>query len=140
VAVIARSFARIDETNLKKQGLFAVTFRDPADYDRIREDDRISLTGLASLAPGEPMTCLIRHADGTTETWRSPIPSAPLRSPGSAPAPPSTWSRRSGEPHRGFGGKRRRIAASSPSTASRVRPDIASDAMARSAAATSDRS
>jgi aconitate hydratase len=68
VAVIARSFARIHETNLKKQGLLALTFRDPADYDRIRDDDRISLTGLAALVPGEPVTCGLRHADGTTET------------------------------------------------------------------------
>jgi aconitate hydratase len=53
---------------LKKQGLLALTFDNPADYDRIREDDRVSLTGLADLAPGKPVTCLVRHADGTTET------------------------------------------------------------------------
>ena len=68
VAVIARSFARIHETNLKKQGLLALTFHDPDDYERIREDDRISLVGLAGLAPGVPVTCLVRHADGATET------------------------------------------------------------------------
>jgi aconitate hydratase len=68
VAVIARSFARIHESNLKKQGLLALTFRDPADYDRIREDDRISLVGLAELAPGVPVACLVAHADGSTET------------------------------------------------------------------------
>ena len=67
VAVIARSFARIHETNLKKQGLLALTFRNGADYDRIREDDRISLTGLAQLAPGEAVTCVLSHADGTQE-------------------------------------------------------------------------
>jgi aconitate hydratase len=67
-AVIARSFARIHESNLKKQGLLALTFRDPADYDRIREDDRISLVGLARLAPGQPVECRVTHADGTTET------------------------------------------------------------------------
>ena len=67
-AVIARSFARIHETNLKKQGLLPLTFPDPADYDRIREDDRISLTGLADLAPGQPVACTIHHADGTTES------------------------------------------------------------------------
>jgi aconitate hydratase len=67
-AVIARSFARIHESNLKKQGLLALTFQDPADYERIREDDRISLVGLAGLAPGRPVECRIRHADGTTET------------------------------------------------------------------------
>jgi aconitate hydratase len=67
-AVIVRSFARIHESNLKKQGLLALTFQDPADYDRIREDDRISLTGLAAMAPGKPVQCRIQHADGTTET------------------------------------------------------------------------
>ena len=67
-AIIARSFARIHESNLKKQGLLALTFRDPADYDRIREDDRISLVDLASLAPGRPLQCLVAHADGTSET------------------------------------------------------------------------
>ena len=67
-AVIARSFARIHETNLKKQGLLALTFSDPADYDRIREDDRVSLIGLEGLAPGEPVTCVVHHSDGTTET------------------------------------------------------------------------
>ena len=70
VAVIARSFARIHESNLKKQGLLALTFQDPTDYDRIREEDRISLLGLAGMAAGKPVECLIRHADGTTETLR----------------------------------------------------------------------
>ncbi|HEU4371399.1 MAG TPA: aconitate hydratase [Methylomirabilota bacterium] len=67
-AVIARSFARIHESNLKKQGLLALTFRVPADYDRIREDDRLSLVGLAAIAPGLPVRCVVTHADGTTET------------------------------------------------------------------------
>jgi aconitate hydratase len=67
-AVIARSFARIHETNLKKQGLLALTFADPADYDRIREDDRLSLVGLADLAPGASLRCVVAHADGTRET------------------------------------------------------------------------
>ncbi|HSB77969.1 MAG TPA: aconitate hydratase [Candidatus Methylomirabilis sp.] len=70
VAVIARSFARIHESNLKKQGLLALTFQDAADYDRIREDDRISLVGLATMAPGKPVECRVRHSDGTTETLR----------------------------------------------------------------------
>jgi aconitate hydratase len=69
-AVIARSFARIHESNLKKQGLLALTFQDPADYERIREDDRISLVGLADLAPGKPVECRIKHADGTAETLK----------------------------------------------------------------------
>jgi aconitate hydratase A / 2-methylisocitrate dehydratase len=67
-AVIARSFARIHESNLKKQGLLALTFQDSADYDRIRADDRLSLVGLEEMAPGQPVECRIKHADGTTET------------------------------------------------------------------------
>jgi aconitate hydratase len=67
-AVIVRSFARIHESNLKKQGLLALTFQSAGDYDRIREDDRISLLGLAGMAPGKPVECLVKHADGTTET------------------------------------------------------------------------
>jgi aconitate hydratase A / 2-methylisocitrate dehydratase len=69
-AVIVRSFARIHESNLKKQGLLALTFQTPADYDRIREDDRLSLLGLRDMAPGKPVECLVKHADGTTETLR----------------------------------------------------------------------
>ncbi len=68
VAVIVRSFARIHESNVKKQGLLALTFSDPAHYDRIREDDRISLVGLRDLAPGQPVTCIVHHADGASET------------------------------------------------------------------------
>ena len=68
VAVIARSFARIHESNLKKQGLLALTFQQPSDYERILENDRISLMGLAEMQPGQPVTCLVRHADGATET------------------------------------------------------------------------
>jgi aconitate hydratase len=66
-AVIVRSFARIHESNLKKQGLLALTFRDPADYERIREGDRIDLVGLATMAPGMPVHGRVRHADGGTE-------------------------------------------------------------------------
>jgi aconitate hydratase len=69
-AVIVRSFARIHESNLKKQGLLALTFQKPADYDRIREDDRLSLVGLKAMAPGKPVECRVKHADGTTETLR----------------------------------------------------------------------
>src|SRR5437867_2822108 len=68
VAVIVRSFARIHESNLKKQGLLALTFSDLAHYDLIREDDRISLVGLQDLAPGKPVQCIVKHADGTSET------------------------------------------------------------------------
>jgi aconitate hydratase len=67
VAVIARSFARIHETNLKKQGMLPLTFTDPADYDKVREDDRLSIVGLATLAPGSPVKVIVRHADGTTD-------------------------------------------------------------------------
>jgi aconitate hydratase len=67
VAVIVRSFARIHETNLKKQGLLPLTFAKPADYDKVREDDRIDLVGLAKLAPGRPLTMVLHHADGTKE-------------------------------------------------------------------------
>ncbi len=69
-AVIARSFARIHETNLKKQGLLALTFADPSDYDRIRADDRLSLVDLASLTPGKPVDCRVQHADGSSETLK----------------------------------------------------------------------
>ena len=68
--VIARSFARIHETNLKKQGLLALTFEDPTDYDRVRERDAISLAGLGSMAPSKPVACVLHHADGSTETLR----------------------------------------------------------------------
>jgi aconitate hydratase len=69
-AVIARGFARIHESNLKKQGLLALTFADPADYDRIGQCDRLSLLALAELAPNQPVACLVRHEDGATETLR----------------------------------------------------------------------
>ena len=67
VAVIARSFARIHETNLKKQGLLPLTFADPADYDRVLETDRVSVTGLTSLRPGAPVGVVLHHADGANE-------------------------------------------------------------------------
>ena len=69
-AIIARSFARIHESNLKKQGLLALTFGDPDDYDRIREDDRISLVNLAQLAAGKPVECRVAHADGSGESLK----------------------------------------------------------------------
>ncbi|MHC5210752.1 MAG: aconitate hydratase [Planctomycetota bacterium] len=64
-AVIAKSFARIAETNLKKQGILALTFRDEADWETIAQDDRITLEGVDELAPGSTVTLLARHADGT---------------------------------------------------------------------------
>ncbi|MDH5526238.1 MAG: aconitate hydratase [Nitrospirota bacterium] len=67
-AVIARSFARIAEANLKKQGILPLTFANAADYDKVKEDDRITLTGLDSIAPGKPVTMEIKHADGSVDT------------------------------------------------------------------------
>lgn len=87
-AIIVKSFARIHETNLKKQGMLPLTFDNPADYDKVWEfmlcvhcgqsdksrlpnqiqpTDKISILGLADFAPGKPLTCEIKHADGKTE-------------------------------------------------------------------------
>ncbi len=63
--ILAKSFARIHETNLKKQGMLALTFVRPADYDLIWEDDLISLTGLSTFTPGVPLLLHVRHTDGT---------------------------------------------------------------------------
>lgn len=67
VAVVVRSFARIHETNLKKQGMLPLIFADPADYDRVREDDTIDLLGLTALAPGSTVRMVLRHHDGGVE-------------------------------------------------------------------------
>jgi len=67
-AIIVRSFARIHESNLKKQGMLPLTLQDPKDYDKIQEADRISLVGLQDLMPGNPVTCHLNHSDGTQET------------------------------------------------------------------------
>jgi len=69
MAVIARSFARIHETNLKKQGMLPLTFADPADYEKIRVDDRLSIRGLEQLAPGRQLTAVLHHADGSEESF-----------------------------------------------------------------------
>ena len=69
-AVLVRSFARIHETNLKKQGMLAITFADPADYGKIREDDVIDIAGLDTFAPGVPLTVTLRHADGTDASFQ----------------------------------------------------------------------
>jgi aconitate hydratase len=66
-AVIVKSFARIHETNLKKQGMLGLTFANEADYDKIQEDDTFNFTDLESFAPGKPLTLEIVHANGTTE-------------------------------------------------------------------------
>jgi aconitate hydratase len=66
--VMTKSFARIHETNLKKQGILALTFVDPKDYEKIEQQDRISVTGLSSLAPGKPVQVTIHKADGKSLT------------------------------------------------------------------------
>jgi aconitate hydratase len=70
-AVLVRSFARIHESNLKKQGLLPLTFADPADYDKVQETDRVSVTGLAALAPGQPLRVVLHHADGRNDEIRA---------------------------------------------------------------------
>jgi aconitate hydratase len=67
VAVLVRSFARIHETNLKKQGILPLTFIDPRDYDRFEQNDRVSITGLHALAPGQPVKVVIKKPDGRTD-------------------------------------------------------------------------
>jgi aconitate hydratase len=66
-AVLVKSFARIHETNLKKQGMLALTFADKADYEKIKEDDVIDILGLHTFAPNVPLTLVLNHADGTAE-------------------------------------------------------------------------
>lgn len=66
-AVLVKSFARIHETNLKKQGMLGLTFSNVADYDKIKEDDSIDITGLTTFAPGVQLTITLHHADGTKE-------------------------------------------------------------------------
>lgn len=66
-AIIVKSFARIHETNLKKQGLLPLTFANPSDYDKIQPTDKISLKNLKSLAPGKPVECEIKHQDGSVD-------------------------------------------------------------------------
>lgn len=69
IAVIARSFARIHETNLKKQGMLALTFSDPAVYDAIRPDDTISVMGIEQIRPGRQVQMEVRRNDGSV--WYS---------------------------------------------------------------------
>ena len=68
-AILVRSFARIHETNLKKQGMLALTFANPADYDKVQEDDSIDIDGLTEFAPGRPLEIVLHHADGTTDSF-----------------------------------------------------------------------
>jgi len=68
-AVIVKSFARIHETNLKKQGMLALTFADTADYDKVRQDDKISILGFEEMAPGKPLTIKLSHSDGSEDSF-----------------------------------------------------------------------
>jgi aconitate hydratase len=68
-AVLARSFARIAEANLKKQAVLTLTFADPGDYDKVRADDVVDLDSLTGLAPGSTVQIVLHHADGTTDTF-----------------------------------------------------------------------
>jgi len=68
-AVIVKSFARIHETNLKKQGMLALTFANPADYDLVRQDDTIDILGLTTFTPGQNLTVVLHHADGTQHSF-----------------------------------------------------------------------
>ena len=67
-AVIVKSFARIHETNLKKQGMLGLTFANEADYDLIQEDDTFNFTDIADFSPGKPLTIVLTHADGSEDT------------------------------------------------------------------------
>jgi aconitate hydratase len=67
-AIITKSFARIHETNLKKQGMLPLTFADKADYDLVRPDDKISIMGLQTFTPGKPLTAVLKHSDGSSDT------------------------------------------------------------------------
>jgi aconitate hydratase len=67
--ILVKSFARIHETNLKKQGMLAITFENPADYDLIQEDDRIDILGLTEFSVGKPLRVVLNHADGTSDSF-----------------------------------------------------------------------
>jgi aconitate hydratase len=66
--ILVKSFARIHETNLKKQGMLGLTFANEADYDKIQENDTIDITDLTSFAPGKPLTLVLHHDNGTSDT------------------------------------------------------------------------
>mgnify|MGYP003341591606 CR=1 FL=1 len=67
-AILVRSFARIHETNLKKQGMLALTFANKEDYDKVQEDDSLDIVGLTQFKPGQPLTVVLNHKDGTTDS------------------------------------------------------------------------
>ncbi len=68
-AVIVKSFARIHETNLKKQGMLGLTFANPSDYDKVREDDQVDILGLTEFAAGNPLTVQLNHSDGSSDRF-----------------------------------------------------------------------
>jgi aconitate hydratase len=68
-AVVVKSFARIHQTNLKKQGMLALTFANPADYDKIRQDDLVSIAGFDKFTPGKPLQIVLQHADGSQDKF-----------------------------------------------------------------------
>lgn len=70
-AILVKSFARIHETNLKKQGMLALTFADKGDYDKVREDDKISVLGLTTFSPGKNLIIQLQHSDGTSEQFEA---------------------------------------------------------------------
>jgi aconitate hydratase len=69
MAVIVKSFARIHETNLKKQGMLALTFVNPSDYEKIRQDDLIDIPDFENMAPGKNLTIVLKHKDGSTDSF-----------------------------------------------------------------------
>ena len=69
-AILVKSFARIHETNLKKQGMLAITFADSNDYDKIQEDDKIDITGLTTFAPGKQITVVLHHKNGSVDSFQ----------------------------------------------------------------------
>jgi aconitate hydratase len=68
--VLVKSFARIHETNLKKQGMLALTFDEKSDYELVREDDKIDVTGITHLSPGKQLEIRLNHSDGTSHTFK----------------------------------------------------------------------
>jgi aconitate hydratase len=68
-AVVVKSFARIHQTNLKKQGMLALTFANPADYDKIRQDDHVAIEGFDTFKPGQPLQVVLTHSDGNVEKF-----------------------------------------------------------------------
>lgn len=69
-AILVKSFARIHETNLKKQGMLALTFADKADYNKVQEDDTVDIDGLTTFAPNVPLTIVLHHKDGSTDSFK----------------------------------------------------------------------